>query len=212
MGKITGLENISDMPPKVLLMYKAVEELITEGVDINDIRVSTITDRAGIGKGTAYDYFDTKEDILAGAIVYYLRKFVDEMNEMLSGCSSFMEQVHALIEGMENNKEKQQCIIKYIHVLTDKSGVNRLIQERFSMEEAKRHLPMGVLEDMLEKGIECGEVRDDLPIEYMVYVLFSKIISYIICFGEKSMVGLRADGIRKLIYQSILDELCQKNV
>ena len=57
MGKMTGLEEIRDVPPKVLGMYRAVVELIEEGADIAGLRVSTITDRAGIGKGTAYEYF-----------------------------------------------------------------------------------------------------------------------------------------------------------
>ena len=53
MGRITGLEEIGHVPPKVRQMYGAVIELLEEGMDMEDIRVSTITERAGIGKGTA---------------------------------------------------------------------------------------------------------------------------------------------------------------
>ena len=72
MGKITGLEEPREIPSKVLLLYEAVEQLIVEGVDLNAICVSAITGKAGIGKGTAYEYFDTKEDILACAIMFYI--------------------------------------------------------------------------------------------------------------------------------------------
>ncbi len=65
MGKVTGLEDIHHVPPKVNQMYEAVMQLLEEGADVADIRVSTITERAGIGKGTAYEYFDTKEEIVA---------------------------------------------------------------------------------------------------------------------------------------------------
>ncbi len=64
MSKITGMEPVQEIPPKVLLMYDAVQQLIGEGCSVSQIRVSSITERAGIGKGTAYEYFDSKEEIL----------------------------------------------------------------------------------------------------------------------------------------------------
>lgn len=212
MGKITGLESIQDVPPKVLLLYEAVEQLIMEGVDISDIRVSTITDKAGIGKGTAYDYFDTKEEILACALIFYMRKAVEKLKRMLAECNSFAEQVAFLLEEVAKGNGKQQCLIRYIHMMTDTSSFSCLIKEKMHTEDAKEFLPVGLLAGMLEKGQERGEVRKDLPVEYMVYVLFSRIISYMICFGEENIVNLELDRVRPFVYQSILDELCEKNV
>lgn len=48
---------IQDPSQKVLAMYQAVIEFINEGCDINTLKVADITGRAGIGKGTAYEYF-----------------------------------------------------------------------------------------------------------------------------------------------------------
>ena len=47
--------------PKVLALYRGVLELLDEGADVNTIKVSDITAKAGIGKGTAYDYFKSRE-------------------------------------------------------------------------------------------------------------------------------------------------------
>ena len=55
MSKITGQEKTQDVPQKVMLLYKAVAEMIAEGVDVNNISVAAITEKAGIGKGTAYE-------------------------------------------------------------------------------------------------------------------------------------------------------------
>lgn len=212
MGRITGQESIQDVPPKVLLLYEAVEQLIVEGVDIKDIRVSTITDRAGIGKGTAYEYFDTKEEILACAIVFYMRKAVEKLKHMLEKCSSFAEQVAFLLEGIEKGNGKQQCIIRYIHMMTDTSSFSCLVQEKLHMDGVKEYLPANVLTAMLKRGQERGEVRKDLPVEYMVYVLFSRMISYMIYVGEKSILPFEIEKVHPFIYQGILDELCEKNV
>ena len=69
MSRITGCEEVHQVPPKVLLMYKAVLQFIEEGADLANIRVSSVTERAGIGKGTAYEYFDSFHFL-------YLFKFV----------------------------------------------------------------------------------------------------------------------------------------
>ena len=59
-----------ELKPKVKALYDAVLELLNENADVNTLTVSDITKRAGIGKGTAYDYFSCKEEIIAGAIIY----------------------------------------------------------------------------------------------------------------------------------------------
>ena len=38
---------------KELLLYQAVIELLDEGMEVHQIKVSDITNRAGVGKGTA---------------------------------------------------------------------------------------------------------------------------------------------------------------
>lgn len=212
MGKITGLESMQDVPPKVLLLYEAVEQLIEENVDIKDIRVSTITDRAGIGKGTAYEYFDTKDEILACAIIYYMRKAVEELNDALSLQNSFAEQVAFLLEEVENGSAEQQCLLRFIHVMTDTSVFSRLVQKRMQTKDARQYLPIGIFVKMVERARERGEVRKDLPTDYMIYTIFSKMLSYIMCVTEDSIAGMDAAQIRNLVYHSILDELCEKNV
>ena len=53
-------ETENELKPKVRALYEAVLELLNENADISTMKVSDITSRAGIGKGTAYDYFKSK--------------------------------------------------------------------------------------------------------------------------------------------------------
>ena len=55
---------------KERLMFQAVIELIEEGMDIYSMKVSDITSRAGVGKGTAYEYFSSKEELIAKALFW----------------------------------------------------------------------------------------------------------------------------------------------
>lgn len=45
-------ETENELKPKVRALYEAVLELLNENADISTMKVSDITSRAGIGKGT----------------------------------------------------------------------------------------------------------------------------------------------------------------
>jgi len=212
MGKITGFEKTSDIPSKVLMLYDAIEQLIVEGVDINTICVSTITEKAGIGKGTAYDYFDTKEDILACAILFYIRKVMNELRTSLEAYDCFPKKIEYLLAEIGENRMKHQCVMRYIHMMTDTSGLSRTVQKKINCKEADKYLLVGVFEDILEEGIRQGEVRKDIPLDYMVYVLLSKILSYILCVCGERFEHSQEIKIRSFVYQSIVNELCEKIV
>ena len=66
------MQNVTNPPEKVLLMYQAVSELLRNQNDIAKIKVADITSRAGIGKGTAYEYFSSKEELIANALMHDL--------------------------------------------------------------------------------------------------------------------------------------------
>lgn len=58
MEKQRLLEN---PPEKVLLMYRAVVDMINEGCDVNTMKVSDITTRAGIGKEQPTNIFHPRK-------------------------------------------------------------------------------------------------------------------------------------------------------
>ena len=87
--------------PKVLALYRGVLELLDEGADVNGIKVSDITARAGIGKGTAYDYFKSREEIIACALLYDVEQKIEEEKEELDRNEGFRENVVFAFDWME---------------------------------------------------------------------------------------------------------------
>lgn len=83
MSKITGLEAPNQVPPKVTAMYRAVSTLLREDKDISEMSVSMITGLAGIGKGTAYEYFDSKEEIIVCALLYEIRTVTEQASRQI---------------------------------------------------------------------------------------------------------------------------------
>ena len=136
MGKVTGLEDIHHVPPKVNQMYEAVMQLLEEGADVADIRVSTITERAGIGKGTAYEYFDTKEEIVACAIVYHIQRLFSWLEETLEAQRDFRAQVTFLLDTVEQKNRCKEGFLRFVHMMTSNSGFDRMVREKMNEEAA----------------------------------------------------------------------------
>lgn len=210
MGKITGLENASQVPPKVRQMYLAVIQLIEEGTDENSIRVSTITDRAGIGKGTAYEYFDTKEELVACAVAYQLQCVFGWLGNALEERKSFGEQLGFLLDEMGKKGGCKYGLLRFVHMLTDNSELSRLVQEKISAEEFVPYRPEYVFGKALRQGIERGELREELPLEYMIYCVFSHLVTYLMAITAEGCFQVKPEVIRPLVQQGIMNEIGRK--
>ncbi len=207
MGKITGLENVHQVPPKVRRMYAAVIQLIEEGADATGIRVSTITDRAGIGKGTAYEYFDSKEDIVACAVVYQIQRVFDWLENVLSEKKSFGDQLNFLLDAMSIQDGRKHAFLRFVNLLTDNSDFSRSVREKMEAEEFSQYLPVRVFGRILQRGVDRGELRADVPLEYLIYNIFSHLITYMMAVATENCFRVDSQMMRPLVYQGIMNEI-----
>ena len=58
------------MQPAKAAVYEAALQLIARGVSPAAMTIQQLADTAGIGKGTVYGYFSSKEEILQGLAEY----------------------------------------------------------------------------------------------------------------------------------------------
>lgn len=212
MGKITGREELEKVPPKVRQMYRAVVELIGEGEEIAELRVSTITGRAGIGKGTAYEYFDSKEEIVACAITYAIESSFRRLEAELLEKEDFCGQLEYLLDEIERKDDRKVCFLRFLHLLTDTSDFSDLIRQKLCMESISegtswRYTPTTVFCKVLERARERGELRGDLPMDYMIYSLFSHLMLYMMAVTAKQGGGTEGAAIRPYVRQAIMKDL-----
>lgn len=208
MGKITGLEDIHHVPPKVHQMYEAVIQLLEEGADVADIRVSTITERAGIGKGTAYEYFETKDEIVACAIVYQIQRIFSWLGEKLEEQEDFRQQVVFLLDVVEQKERCKAGFLRFVHMMTSNSDFDRMVREKMNTEAFAPYLPVNIFGKILGQGVERGELRKDLPIGYMIHCVFSHLLTYMMSVASRECFHVKEAAIRPLVYQGIINELC----
>ena len=106
------LKNIFDPSEKVQKMYEAISELVQEKKEIAALKVSDITSRAGIGKGTAYEYFSSKDEIIVHASLWLCFQQNKEMEKELQKYGDFKSKFMFLLEWMQKHKEQNDLIMK----------------------------------------------------------------------------------------------------
>lgn len=210
MGRMTGLEDTGHVPPKVLAMYGAVVEMLMEGVDPVSIRVSTITERAGIGKGTAYEYFDTKDEIVACAIVHHLRGLFLWLEGQLEEREGFREQVNFLLDVVEEKEHCKEGFLRFVQMMASNSEFSRMVREKVSSKEFAPYRPVNIFGKALRQGVQRGELREDLPVDYMLHCIFSHLLSYMMELANRDCFHLDARSLRPFVYQGIVRELSGK--
>ena len=89
------------LPEKVRLLYEAVLAMVTDGWDINRMKVSDITAQAGIGKGTAYEYFSSKEEILQGLGHYCFEQENARVAERFDRCRTLVDLENELVARLQ---------------------------------------------------------------------------------------------------------------
>lgn len=196
--------------PKVQLLYRAVMEYLYEGVDVNTLKISDITKKAGIGKGTAYEYFSSKEDVICGGILYYVARFLDGVQEELAKKVTFEDSLNYLMDVLEQNLDERGCFIRVVHLLMGNSQISMFLQEAIQKGDAE--LPLVILDTMVQKGIERGEITKEYPVSYVVYTVCARILMYATLLDVKEHerplynVSVNMKQMRELIIKGIIQE------
>lgn len=185
---------------KVLALFEGVIELLNEGMDINTMTVSDMTKRAGIGKGTAYDYFSSKEEIIAKALIYYMRKKIQGLQNLLVSKSGFSEKINALLDWIADNYGEDRCISHAFKIDTDSFEIQKKIREECKKEKPIRllmlHTPM--FADLIAAGRAEGVISPNLTDYYASAALFGQALQY------STLMNLHDENDRAFIRSSIL--------
>ncbi len=193
---------------KIIAIYHAVEDFIAEGADLSTMRVSDIAAKAGIGKGTTYEYFTSKEELVVKAIVYLVGSMTRRIINNMEKLDSFQDKFMLLLEEMEEKVKQRACILKYFHMLSDLNLCQQMQDLFLDNEEARKANPMRIIQYLLEQGQKEGIIGNGYSQSYMETILFSKIIAFVVyidnVFGNKECSN---EAIKQSMYEGLCREL-----
>jgi len=154
---------MSDKPDKI----DVKESIITESAKLflaNGFRgtsVKEITEAVGIGRGTLYWYFKSKDEILQSVLQEFERQYVDGIAEAVGRCDgNFIAKYRAFHKfATEFARDNRVLALVFNALLNEIVGSNTLAEKEVKKiyEKYRR-----VIEGMLEEGKKEGSIRADL--------------------------------------------------
>ena len=96
--------------------------------------------------------------------------------------------------------------------LSENEKVGSIIPGKMDSESFEQYTPTFVFGNILQRAVERGELRDDLPLEYMAFLVLSHLLTYMMTITVEDSQRLESAKIKHFVRQGILNELCKKNV
>ncbi|GLY97784.1 TetR/AcrR family transcriptional regulator [Actinoplanes sp. NBRC 103695] len=132
------------------VLATAVHAFATEGADVS---LEAIAKAAGVGIGTLYRHFPTREALVAAAYRNELDRIVGAVPELLAG----LPPEAALRAWMD-------LFVGYMHAKRDLGDALRaLIASGGDPFAQSRERLIGAVVDLMAAGVAAGTIRDDVP-------------------------------------------------
>ncbi|HOD17479.1 MAG TPA: TetR/AcrR family transcriptional regulator [Candidatus Cloacimonadota bacterium] len=127
-----------------------------------------IAREAALGKGTIYYNFDSKEEIFFEVVKRHYQIFYASLNKELTKKENFADKFSTVIQ------LPLKLIYEHAPILLDamKNLADKYMQKLCAFRKGNREKMTGLLTDILEYGINRGEVNPSLPIKRIVNIIF----------------------------------------
>ena len=186
-------------PEKVLFMYRAVNDMINEGCDISNMKVADITKRAGIGKGTAYEYFSSKEEIIMKALVFEMMSCFDAVREITYRNQTFRETVFELMDFGAEHFYEGRTWLQLLKIILGAFDVPESLQAEFRRMQEQNicNQFVSIKDAIMEVGRKEGIVKQSDPTLQKI-VFHSQIITFTMMLHEISKEGNSEEKLKRL--------------
>lgn len=160
---------------KEIAVYRGVLSLLEQGKDLYSLRVSEIANAACIGKGTVYNYFESKEQILVRTLMFCIYDQLSYLGASVGKLETFRERYMAILDNMEQGRMRSTF---------------QMVLSRFTPQQIRPYLEhnstefaslynrlFGQIDALLQSGVREGSLcfTDD---EYARYVLLCSLLGF----------------------------------
>jgi len=195
---MTGIRESKKEEKKERLLNESLELFIEKGFDQTSIE--DITGKAGVAKGTFYNFFEKKEDVL----LYYLdREMVKSRHEIQQNIGDMKTIVDKL----------ELLIITYLkYIFRDKGFAKVLVRERICKMGTGKNwnemLLMQSIKQLLDEAKDKGELRENVDLDNMSEIVFAVYTMYTIYWmngliKDKKECAEKVRGVFNLLFESI---------
>lgn len=173
------MDRLMDYSEKQILIFDGVMTLLREGRLVHELKVADITESAGIGKSTAYEYFTSKEEIIREALAYHLRENFRRFAAYVFSAGTFRDMIRNALDHMEESLDGQSTGIFFMVLMEHRVQLDNGAY----LDDAFRQKMETMLETQIRRitaiGTEEGQIAGDLTMTEIRMILFGFFTAYI---------------------------------
>lgn len=142
------------------IILDAAKELMCSKDSVADITVDMIAKQAGIGKGSIYYYFISKEEIIDAVIDQCYSVAIEDFIAEIKSHKNSLEKLKLLFQSILSSelKDKSRNVIRELHLQND-------IVTNYKLMMASIKVISPIVTELLVEGTEKGELHAEFPEE-----------------------------------------------
>lgn len=110
---------------KEIAIFQGLINLMKEGANPYSIKVSDIAMASNVGKGTIYDYFNSKEEAISKAIIYNINNEIKEVFLRIESKDNFKDKFYEVLQIIADNLKNN---LSTFNMLLSAGGIHELYE------------------------------------------------------------------------------------
>ena len=138
---------------------------------INSLTISQIARTAGVGKGTIYEYFENKEDIVFEIITTFIAEHEKKLLDIVSESTTTKEKLFHFFYFLFESELARKQLKVYKEFLA--ISLSNEPEEMLLFSEECQGKFIFILNQIIESGRTSGEIEKSMPISASSLLLFA---------------------------------------
>ncbi|NLY84947.1 MAG: TetR/AcrR family transcriptional regulator [Tissierellia bacterium] len=193
---------------KEIAIFNGLISLMKKGANPYSIKVSDIAEAANIGKGTIYDYFDTKEEVISKAIIYNMTNEIKNAFRRIENKDNFRDKLYEVLDIIEENLGNK---LSTLNILLSAGGIEKfyeyLLDSEYNITEFIALINRKI-RDILNLGIEEGVINTEENSFYQIMAVHGVISFFSHYINQRDLyLDIGVEEAKDTAYRMLLKAL-----
>jgi len=202
-------DSVSKERPKYRQIIEAAVEVIADN-GFHSSQVSKIAKKANVADGTIYLYFKNKEDILISVFREKMGSFIEKTTEAIQYNQTASDKLLTFIRLHYEQLAENPClaIVTQLELRQSKPELRNEINQVF-----KSYLDL--IDTIIEKGIEDGEVRHDINpqiIRQMIFGTLDETVTTWVMKAQRYPLVDQAEDVHHLLTRGLFPQVQKHHI
>lgn len=180
-------------------VYEAALALTAQGISPAAMTIQQLADAAGIGKGTVYEYFSSKDEILQGVARYCFERENERIAARFACCRTLTDLENELVDYLQEVAAQRMSTYK---ILAASFGQQGPLPE--CTPDCHRQL-IAITDELLTRLQTAGEIDPSLTMEACHTALFCTVTGGLValCCGSNISLSDLPQNLRDTLHRTL---------